>query len=384
MNPSTEVKSMTSSTSTCCPSDSSCCGDSCAGEIDSGDKTSSCSSDSSCCGGSCDIYSGDNDVISSENKSMYQTVQNYYGRVLTSSKDLQCGACCSRTVSEPIINEAIKKVPDAILNKFYGCGCPIPLDIKGLTVLDLGCGSGRDCYIAAQLVGEDGQVIGIDMTDSQLETASTHISEYTKLLGYKKPNIRFIKGYIEYLKEAGVKENSIDIVISNCVVNLSPNKKQVLSSVYEVLKEGGEMYFSDVYCDKRLDSITKKDPVLIGECLAGALYLQDFYTLCHEVGFTDPRIVTQNSMAIGNQKIKNLLGDASFQSITFRLIKLKNSGEMAIYNGSYPGRPDSFSIDCNHNFITNKPQLVSGNTAAILRKSITLSKYFTIRDHPTH
>lgn len=128
-------------------------------------------------------------------------------------------------------------------------------------MLDLGCGSGRDCYIAAALVGASGQVIGIDMTDEQLQVACDNLPAYAQALGYT-PNVRFITGFIEALAgewvhgekkrcdsmcltrasaAAGIEQNSIDICISNCVINLSPDKKKVLEGVFEALVEGGRL-----------------------------------------------------------------------------------------------------------------------------------------------
>jgi SAM-dependent methyltransferase len=201
---------------------------------------------------------------------VHDDVREYYSKVLTQTKDLKTSACTSASKPHPIIQEALKHVPAPIKEKFYGCGTPIPLGIDGLTVLDLGSGSGRDCYIAAKLVGEDGRVIGVDMTDEQLSVAKEHVDEYMKTLGREESNLEFRKGYIEDLEQTGIEPDSVDIVISNCVVNLSPKKDQVLRGVYRVLKEGGEFYFSDVYADRRIAKHVQEHKVLYGECISGA------------------------------------------------------------------------------------------------------------------
>lgn len=173
-------------------------------------------------------------------------------------------------------------------------------------------------------------------------------------MGYKKPNLQFKKGYIEFLEgihvdvkskltiwiEAGIEPNSIDIVISNCVVNLSPNKRQVLQSVYNVLKAGGEFYFSDVYCDRRLPEKVRQHKILFGECIAGALYVNDFKHLAREIGFKDPRILEMNEIRIRDEELLEIIGNAKFYSITFRLFKLddleplcEDYGQVATYNG---------------------------------------------------
>ncbi|KAJ2802099.1 hypothetical protein H4R21_002549, partial [Coemansia helicoidea] len=107
--------------------------------------------------------------------SVHASVKEYYGRVLGSSKDLKTSACTAGAAPHPVVMGIIGTVPAAVNDKFYGCGNPIPLGIEGMDVLDLGSGSGRDCYVAAALVGPSGSVTGVDMTDEQLQTARENI-----------------------------------------------------------------------------------------------------------------------------------------------------------------------------------------------------------------
>jgi arsenite methyltransferase len=144
----------------------------------------------------------------------------------------------------PILNE----IHTEILDRFYGCGSPIPSALEGATLLDLGCGTGRDAYMLAKLVGPNGRVIGLDMTDEQLDVARRHIDYHMKKFGYASPNVDFREGFMEDLAAAGIADNSIDLVVSNCVINLSPNKEKVFSEILRVLKPSGELYFSDVFC----------------------------------------------------------------------------------------------------------------------------------------
>lgn len=121
-----------------------------------------------CCNGSANGVSGGD---KSEANSTYEVVQDYYGKVLSSSKDLKTSACTASGRPHTRIIAAMKKVPSEVMDKFYGCGAPLPLGIDGLRVLDLGGGSGRDAYVCAQLVGEQGEVTGIDMTQEQIEVS---------------------------------------------------------------------------------------------------------------------------------------------------------------------------------------------------------------------
>ena len=133
------------------------------------------------------------------------SVQTYYGETLQTSDDLKTSACCTPYDLPKRIRGILSNVPDEVKAKYYGCGSPTPQGIDGLRVLDLGSGSGRDCYVAAALVGESGRVTGVDMTDAQLDVAKKHAKSYcVETLGYNSPNMEFKKGTIEDLAAAGV------------------------------------------------------------------------------------------------------------------------------------------------------------------------------------
>jgi len=329
-------------------------------------------------------------AVADEDGGFHEMVQKYYGKTLETNADLKTNACTSSPPPATIRN-ALKKVPDEVMEKYYGCGSPLPFGLDGLTVLDLGSGSGRDCYIAAQLVGEKGQVVGVDMTDEQLEVARRHAEYFcTKTLGYKQSNMRFVKGFIEMLPEY-LDPESVDIIISNCVVNLSPRKDKVLQGAYNVLKEGGEFYFSDVYCDRRLSEEIRNHEVLVGECLGGALYTEDFRREAQKAGFADPRVLSVSEITVGDSKLQHLLGNAKFYSITYRLFKqsqiedrCEDFGQVAVYKGTIPEHPHYYDLDDHHRFYTGKPMLVCGNSACMVGDT-WLGKHFTVMgDTSTH
>jgi len=222
----------------------------------------------------------------------------------------------------------------------------------------------------------------------QLKTAREHVAPYCQKLGYKQPNLSFAQGHIEYLDKAGIQDESFDLVISNCVVNLSPDKPRVLREVYRVLANGGEFYFSDVYADRRLPDGVRSNKVLWGECIGGAMYEEDFIREAKKAGFEDPRWLTREEIIITDPELKDLVGRARFYSITYRLWKLpgmleskcEDYGQFAVYKGTIPGYKHHYDMDDHHTLETGKPFLVCGNTAAFLGyKGVSwLSPHFEI------
>ena len=251
-----------------------------------------------------------------------EVVKEYYGKVLKSSQDLKSSACCEGGGMPAHLEALLANVHEEVRNRYYGCGIVVPALLKGARVLDLGSGSGRDVYLIAQLVGPGGEVVGVDMTDEQLATANAHVDWHMRKFGFGRSNVKFLKGYIEKLGALALEPASFDAIVSNCVINLSVDKLAVLRGAYELLKPGGELYFADVYCDRRLPEAVRADPVLYGECLAGALYRNDFLPMAKRAGFLDPRLVTSKPIAVENEAMRAKLGPAKFFSATYRLFKL--------------------------------------------------------------
>jgi len=317
-------------------------------------------------------------------KDRKESVKDYYGKVLKTKKDLKTSACCSTDTFPEPVKAILKNIEPEILTKFYGCGSPIPPLLEGRKVLDLGSGTGRDVYIVSSLAGETGFSTGIDMTDEQLEIAERHKAAQMKRFGFKRCNVAFKKGYIEDLKTAGIEDASQDVVISNCVINLSPDKRQVFAEIFRVLKPGGELYFSDVFADRRVPEDVKNDPVLYGECLGGALYIEDFRRLLREAGCPDYRVVAGRKLSVSDPRLAAALGNIVFCSLTIRAFKLEglediceDYGQVAYYLGTIPYHQHQFPLDDHHLFIAHKPMLVCGNTASMLTNT-RYGKHFKV------
>ncbi len=319
-----------------------------------------------------------------------EAVKDYYGKILKGSRDLKTSACCTTESLPPHLREVLSQIHPEVKERFYGCGSPIPPELEGRTILDLGSGSGRDSFIISKLVGPEGQVIGVDMTEEQLAVARQHIDFHTNAFEYKRPNVRFVQGYIEDLESLGIASNSVDVVVSNCVLNLSPDKRRVFSEIFRVLKPGGELYFSDVFSDRRIPRPLTQDPVLLGECLGGALYTEDFRRLLLSLGCSDYRVIGRSTIALTDPEIERKAGMIGFHSLTIRAFKLdledrcEDYGQVAYYLGTLPEHPHSFALDDHHLFKTGAPMLVCSNTAAMLEKTRYAPHFKIVGDTTTH
>ncbi|MFH1270977.1 MAG: arsenite methyltransferase [Nanoarchaeota archaeon] len=218
------------------------------------------------------------------NKKIKEIVKEGYSKIATSG--CGCGtssSCCNVSTSNKDISKSIgysdeemDYVPEANLG--LGCGNPIALSTikEGDIVLDLGSGAGFDSFLAAKKVGKTGKVIGVDMTEEMIKKARENAQKYNY------GNVEFRLGDIENLPIEG---NSIDVIISNCVINLAPDKKRVFEEAYRVLKKDGRMYVSDIVLLGELTEEQKNDKGLIAGCVGGALQRDDYLTIIKDVGF---------------------------------------------------------------------------------------------------
>ncbi len=218
-------------------------------------------------------------------------------------------------------------IPEEAKMRMYGCGSPVDAaePAPGETVVDLGCGTGVECFLASKRVGPAGAVIGVDMTRAMLKRASRACREVSRRLGFA--NVSFVRGYLE---ELPLEDGSVDVVISNCVINLSRNKRRVFKEILRILKPGGRLIISDVTTEKEPGPAIRSNHALIGQCLGGALVQEGLFSLLEDVGFVMGEVLAR-------YPYREVDGHRFF-SLTFRAYKPGSRFQEAhvLYAGPFP------------------------------------------------
>lgn len=243
-------------------------------------------------------------------------VKESYTRVAKNASSCCSSGCCTSTKSASIskkigyTDEQIEAVPEGA-NLGLGCGNPIALASlkKGETVLDLGSGAGFDCFLASKIVGSQGKVIGVDMTEEMLARAIANAVKG----GYS--NVEFRLGEIEALP---VEDKSVDVIISNCVINLVPDKEKAFREAFRVLRPGGRLMVSDIVLKKRLPDFVKQSIEAYVGCVAGALQKDKYLDAIKSAGFEDVCVIEESDFPldcmtadpIGQAILKSLQGSA--------------------------------------------------------------------------
>lgn len=211
---------------------------------------------------------------------IHEAVREHYAERIKNNASCCGPETCSCEDSKLYPVELLTSLPEGESAVSYGCGDPITLAalLPGQTVLDLGSGAGLDCFFAAKQVGETGKVIGVDMTPEMLERARSSARRLNL------SNVEFRQGLIEALP---VESDSVDVIISNCVINLSPDKASVFAETLRVLKPGGKLAVSDIVTEGDLPDAVRKNLSLWAGCVAGAVDAKEYIGLMQAVGFTD-------------------------------------------------------------------------------------------------
>ena len=279
-------------------------------------------------------------------------MREFYGEA---AEKPQRDLCCPTKYDDTSVDH----IPQDVLDRFYGCGSPMArASIRpGETTVDLGSGAGIDVFIAAKLVGPLGKAIGIDMTDQMLTVARENQPRVAKSLGFDA--VEFRKGFLE---EIPVESKSVNLVTSNCVVNLSPDKPRVFGEIWRILDDHGRIVISDIVSEREVPPHLKTNVHLWGECLAGALTQDAFLAELERAGFYGLSMLERTYW-------KDVEG-YSFYSVTVEGYKYEKTngstddGHRAVYLG--PGK--AFVDEEGHMFSRNEPLEICTDTAAKFRQ----------------
>lgn len=258
-----------------------------------------------------------------------KVVREKYSEIANQSKTENATSCCGAgeccTVDYEVFAEDYSKLKGYNEDADLGLGCGIPTEFaqikNGDTVLDLGSGAGNDCFVARELVGVEGKVIGVDMTDVMIEKARINSDK----LNFN--NVEFRKGDIEQLPIGG---NMIDVVISNCVLNLVPDKEKAFTEMYRVLKPGAHFSVSDVVLKGDLPEKLKDDAEMYAGCVSGAIQLDEYVALLKKVGFVDVEIQKEKAVVLPDEIISKYLSNDE--------IERYKTGEFGIYSVTVYGQ----------------------------------------------
>lgn len=291
-----------------------------------------------------------NCVLSFDVEKPRKIVQEFYGQA---AEQPRAELCCPTKYDSSDVGH----IPPEVLERFYGCGSPVTAACPqpGEVYVDLGAGAGIDCFIAAKHVGPTGKVIGIDMTDQMLQVARESQHKVAASLGYDV--VEFRKGYLERIP---AESKTADIVTSNCVINLSPDKPKVFSELWRVLKDHGRAVIADIVSDREVPPRLKVNEQLWGECIVGALTEEQFLAMLEQAGFY--------GLSVLKKTFWKAIEGFNFYSVTVQGFKFEKTqgctfiGQAAIYRGPFKATLD----EEGHLFPRNVAVQVCTDTAAKL------------------
>jgi ubiquinone/menaquinone biosynthesis C-methylase UbiE len=295
-----------------------------------------------------------------------QKVSDRYARAASTGEQM----CCPTSYDMADLKSFI---PEEVLKISYGCGTPAGLKTVSLgeTVLDIGSGGGIDCFEASRLVGPTGHVIGIDMTDTMLDIARKHTPIVAANLGYASSNVEFRKGMADAIP---VIDGTIDLIISNCVINLAPDKRKVFREMFRVAKPGGRFTISDIVADQPVPQYLVHDAEKWGDCLSGALTLTDYIAGMLGAGFLGIHLIK----ALPWQVIDGI----HFFSVTLTGYKLPASAPISTVRYATLRGPFSRVVDeLGTTYLRGIPQPITPETLCLLSHA-PLAPYFILSSSP--
>jgi len=236
--------------------------------------------------------------MENNNEKLKELVKGEYSKIALQTKEQNETSCCGAGScgTYTIMSEDYSALPGYNPDADLGLGCGIPVEFakikKGDTIVDLGSGAGNDCFVARALAGEEGEVIGIDMTEAMIEKAKANAEK----LGYK--NVQFRLGDIE---DIPLSSKRADVVVSNCVMNLVPDKKKAFEEVFRILKHNGHFSISDVVLKGDLPEAIKKEAELYAGCVAGAIKKSDYLEILVDAGFVNITVQKMKQIIIPDE-----------------------------------------------------------------------------------
>jgi SAM-dependent methyltransferase len=256
--------------------------------------------DAACCGGVDDA-----EITHAQLDSITAAVQHQYGKL--AEKAGERASLATKATDRFYTEEQRAVLTEEAAGASAGCGNPVGIaDARpGETVLDLGSGGGIDCFLAAKEVGPEGHVIGIDMTPKMLELARTNAEKL------ETTNVVFKLGHIESIPQ---EDNSVDLVISNCVIALSEQKDRVFSEIHRILKPGGRFVISDMVTDKPLPEEVRKSAAEWVSCVGGAAVMSDYLELVENTGFVDIEVLKANKSGGGPEEWRSSMVDLTLRA----------------------------------------------------------------------
>jgi arsenite methyltransferase len=247
------------------------------------------------------------EAIMSTNREIKEMVKEKYGAIAEQSKTQNQSSCCGSTcgcsnAEFTVMAEDYSKLPGYTPEADLALGCGLPTEFaqirSGDTVVDLGSGAGNDCFVARSIAGSSGRVIGVDMTEAMVDKARRNATK----LGYT--NVEFRLGDIEQLP---IEENTADVVVSNCVMNLVPDKHKAFAETYRILKPGGHFSISDIVLKGELPDDLRHEAALYAGCISGAVQKEDYLNIIREAGFVNPKVQKERKIEVPNDILERHL-----------------------------------------------------------------------------